>query len=192
MSDCAREHRLQDTDFTYDKQLVRRAGDGDEEASRELVERHQDRVYRLSYRLTGDVEAARDITQDTFLRLLQNLRRIEDGQALTRWLTRTATNLTRDRWRTRRDTVEFDDSFEEGSRSSSSHLVEDAQLGERIQRALMELPHRYREAFVLRHVEDLSHEQMCDQLGIGLSAVKVRIHRACHMLRELLPEYEEE
>ncbi|MDP6016167.1 MAG: RNA polymerase sigma factor [Candidatus Latescibacteria bacterium] len=183
---------MQDTDFTYDKQLVRRAGDGDEEASRELVERHQDRVYRLSYRLTGDVEAARDITQDTFLRLLQNLRRIEDGQALTRWLTRTATNLTRDRWRTRRDTVEFDDSFEEGSRSSSSHLVEDAQLGERIQRALMELPHRYREAFVLRHVEDLSHEQMCDQLGIGLSAVKVRIHRACHMLRELLPEYEEE
>ena len=184
---------MRDIDFSYDRPLVERAREGDDQAARELIERHQDRVFRLAYRLTGETEAAADITQDTFLRLLQHLGRIEDGQALIGWLTRTSTNLARDRWRSRRDTVEFDDTFHDDGavRSGPGEDAASGQMGERIQRALMELPHRYREAFVLRHVEDLTHEQMCDQLGIGLSAVKVRVHRACRMLRELLPEYDE-
>jgi RNA polymerase sigma-70 factor, ECF subfamily len=182
---------LDDIDFSYDRQLVEGAREGDRQAARELIERHQQRVHRLAYRLTGDLEAAGDIAQETFLRLLNNLEHINDPQALSGWLTRTSTNLARDRWRSQRDTVEFDETFhQDGSdRGSPGDRVASAQMSEHIQRALMELPHRYREAFILRHVEELTHEQMCAELAIGLSAVKVRIHRACLMLRELLPEY---
>jgi RNA polymerase sigma-70 factor (ECF subfamily) len=186
---------VQDRDFSYDQRLVERAREGDDRAARELVERHQERVYRLAYRLCGDADAAQDISQDVFLRLLRNLRRLDDGRALFRWLTRTTTNVVRDRWRTRRETVEFDEGLHDdphgaqGRRPGPGEEAAQAQMGERIQRALTDLPHRYREAFVLRHVEEMSHEEMCDELGLGLSAVKVRIHRACRMLRELLPEY---
>lgn len=184
--------RVQDFDFAQDERLVARARDGEDAAARQLVERHQERVYRIAYRLTGDVEVARDIAQDVFLRLLQNLHRIDDGRALTRWLTRTTTNRTRDRWRSQKDTVEFDERLHDSGAPTKAAVDEAAstQMGERIQAALMELPHRYREAFVLRHVEEMSHEEMCAELGLGLSAVKVRIHRACHMLRALLPEYD--
>lgn len=181
---------VDDLDFEWDRRLVERARDGDAEAARQIVERHQARVYRLAYRLVGDAEVAQDLAQDTFLRVLRRLHRIEDGTALTSFLTRTATNLARDHWRRRRDTVEFDEGDHgdvdgpDPARDAAS-----AQIGERVQRALMAMPHLYREAFVLRHVQELSHEEMCAQLGIGLSAVKVRIHRACRMLRDLLPEY---
>lgn len=180
---------VDELDFEWDRRLVERARDGDADATRQLVERHQARVYRLAYRLMGDAEAAQDLTQDTFLRVLRGLHRIEDGTALTRWLTRTATNLARDLWRRRRDTVEFDDGAFGDDGEDPARQAANAQIGERIQRALMALPYRYREAFVLRHVQEMSHEEMCAQLGIGLSAVKVRIHRACRMLRDLLPEY---
>ena len=66
--------------------------------------------------------------------------------------------------------------------------VERRELETRIQAALMELPPVYREAFVLKHVDELSHAEMCDLLGISRAAVKVRIHRACQMLRTLLTE----
>lgn len=185
---------LDDLDYTQDRRLVERARDGDQAAAQQIVERHQDRVYRLAYRLTGDVEAAHDIAQDVFLRTLQSLGRIHDPQALTRWLTRTTTNLAHDRWRGRRDTVEFNEDVYHAPtpQRGPSEQTASVELGERIQQALMELPHGYREAFVLRHVEQMSHEEMCDELDIGLSAVKVRIHRACRMLRKLLPEYEDE
>lgn len=179
--------------FAEDGRWVEAARRGDLQAAERLVARHQERIYRLAYRLTGDAEVAADIAQETFLRALQSLARIADGRAFMQWLSRTATNLARDRWRARRDWVglEEEEAGWQTDQPTPQRDVEVAQTGERIQTALMELPHRYREAFVLRHVEQMSHEQMCEELGVSLSAVKVRIHRACHMLRDLLPEYDE-
>lgn len=159
-----------------------------------IAERHQDRLYRLAYRLAGDVELAQDLVQDTFLKAFENLHRLRDGQALSHWLCQIATNLARDRWRTRKEVVPFDEEDEHlpGSPSDPTREVESRELGERIQQALMELPHPYREAFLLRYVEEMSHEEISGVLGIGLSAVKVRIHRACRMLRQLLPDYREQ
>ncbi|MBT3345881.1 MAG: RNA polymerase sigma factor [Gemmatimonadetes bacterium] len=180
-------------DFSEDARLIAAVGDGSLGAAEQLVERHQERIYRLAYRLTGDPDVAADIAQETFLRALQSLDRIADGRAFTQWLSRTATNLARDRWRSRRDWVALEDEQADWQvgRPTPQRDAESAQTGERIQAALMELPHRYREAFVLRHVEQMSHDEMCDELGISLSAVKVRIHRACGMMRDLLPEYDE-
>lgn len=181
---------MSETDYKFDQDLVERARRGEQASAQALIERHQERIHRLAYRLTGDSDVAADVAQDTFLRMLQHLHRIDDPKALTAWLMRTCTNLSRDRWRAVRNLVEFDEiTHEPASDMAGPDGGAAAQMSERIQLALMELPHRYREAFVLRHVEELTHEQMCAELELSLSAVKVRIHRACRMLRELLPEY---
>jgi len=183
---------MQTLDYERDRLLVRRAARSDADAMRQLVERHQERIYRLVYRLVGHVETAQDLTQETFLRALENVGSLEDGRTLHRWLSQIATNLVRDLWRKRRDVVEFD---EEDSSSPAEDGLPDQEVaaweaGERIQAALMELPHTYREAFLLRHVEEMSYEEISEALDLGISAVKVRVHRARRMLRELLPEYD--
>lgn len=182
---------MQAPDYERDGQLVRGAAGGDRTATRQLVERHQDRVYRLIYRMVGDIETAQDLTQETFLKALANLDGLDQGQALHRWLSLVATNLVRDLWRTRKDVVEFDeaDLTLASSASRQSRDAEAREAGERIQAALMELPMAYREAFLLRHVEEMSYDEISMALDVGISAVKVRVHRARKMLRDLLPEY---
>lgn len=170
---------------------MQKAIQSDRLAMQQIVERHQDRVYRLAYRLAGDAEVAQDVAQETFLKAFENLRHMRDGQALSQWLCQIATNLIRDRWKAWKETIQFD---EEDCRlscatSDPSREVESREIAERVQTALMGLPAIYREAFVLRYVEEMGHEEISSLLGVKLSAVKVRIHRACRMLRKLLPDF---
>lgn len=178
-------------DYDRDRQLVARAARADRGALHQIVERYQGRVYRLVYRMVGDVEVARDLTQETFLRALERMDGLQDGRALHRWLSQVATNLVRDLWRTRKDVVGFDESDPRLTPAFPlpSHQAEARETGERIQAALMRLPLVYRQAFVLRHVEELEYEEISAALEIGIAALKVRVHRACRMLRQLLPEY---
>jgi RNA polymerase sigma-70 factor (ECF subfamily) len=158
---------------------------------RQIVEAHQERIYRLIYRLVGDVETAQDLTQETFLKALENIGTLDEGRALHRWLSQIAANLVRDRWRTRKELIEFDEGNPAFSHPGDDpgEGLEAQEMGERIQQALMELPHTYREVFLLRHVEEMSYEEIGEALDLGISAAKVRVHRARKMLRELLPEY---
>lgn len=177
--------------FAEDRALVQKAIQSDRLAMQQIVERHQDRVYRLAYRLAGDVEMAQDVAQETFLKAFENLHGMRDGQALSQWLCQIATNLIRDRWRAWKETVQFDeeDSNLPSPAPDPSREVESREIAERIQTALMDLPAIYREAFVLRYVEEMGHEEISSLLGVKLSAVKLRIHRACKMLRKLLPDF---
>jgi len=182
---------LQQPDYERDSRLVRRAARASQDAMRQIVEAHQERIYRLIYRLVGDVDTAQDLTQETFLKALENIGSLDEGRALHCWLSRIAANLVRDRWRTRKEVIEFDeDDLALSHRGvSPGEEVEALEMGERIQRAMMELPHTYREIFLLRHVEEMSYEEIAEALDMGISAAKVRVHRARKMLRELLPEY---
>jgi RNA polymerase sigma-70 factor (ECF subfamily) len=177
--------------FAEDRALVEKAIRFDRLAMQQIVERHQERVYRLAYRLAGDIETARDVAQETFLKAFENLRGMRDGQALSQWLCQIATNLIRDRWKGRKETVQFDEEDPRlpGATSDPGRELEAREVADRIQTALMALPAIYREAFVLRYVEELGCEEISGLLGVKLSAVKVRIHRACRMLRKLLPEF---
>lgn len=179
-------------DYEKDRALVREAARSDPEAMRQIVERHQDHVYRLAYRLVGDAETARDIAQDTFLKAFENLGGMNNGRALSQWLSQITVNLVRDRWRTRKKTVCLDEGNPDLPRSRLDPLqdVEIQEMGEHIQAALTELPRAYREVFLLKYVEEMSYEEISDLLGISVPAAKVQAHRACKMLRRLLPEYE--
>jgi RNA polymerase sigma-70 factor (ECF subfamily) len=180
-------------DYEKDGVLVQEASRHDPKAMRQIVERHQDHVYRLAYRLVGDADVARDVVQDTFLKAFENLGDMNNGRALGQWLRQIAVNLVRDRWKTRKKTICLDEQDPElpPSRLNPVHDLEIREMGTHIQAALMELPPTYREVFLLKYVEEISYEEISDLLGVSVPAAKVQAHRACRMLRRLLPEYED-
>jgi RNA polymerase sigma-70 factor (ECF subfamily) len=180
-------------DYEQDRVLVQRAARSDRDAMRQIVERHQDRVYRLAYRLVGDAEVAQDISQEVFLRAFENLGCVKQGRALSQWLRQITVHLVRDRWRTRKEEVHFDEESPHLplSKQDPAREAEAREIGERVQAALISLPHACREVFLLRYVEEMPYEEISETLGISVPAARVTAHRARKMLRGLLREYDE-
>jgi RNA polymerase sigma-70 factor (ECF subfamily) len=160
---------------------------------REIVERHQDRVYRLAYRLVGDAEAAQDITQEVFLKAFEKMGCVKKGRTLSQWLRQVTVHLVRDRWRARKEVVHFDEENPRlpPSKQDPAREAEAREVGERIQAALIALPRACREVFLLRYVEEIPYEEISETLGISVPAARVTAHRARKMLRGLLREYGE-
>jgi RNA polymerase sigma-70 factor, ECF subfamily len=190
------------SDPPSDEQLAARARSGDPAAFEELVERHQERIYRLALRLTGSPADAEDVLQDTFLQVHRNLDGFRGDSKFTTWLYRVTTNaalmLLRSRNRRRTDSLdEHLPAFEAGGKligpdgdfgraARADELMERRQLGDRITAALEQLDEGYRSVFVLRDLEDLSTEETAELLGLTPGAVRQRLHRARLMLRGYL------
>lgn len=156
----------------------------------EVVEEHSARVYRLAYRLTGNVHDAEDLTQDVFIRVFRSLHSYTPG-TFEGWLHRITTNVFLDRMR-RKQRIRFDALTDEVAarlpgRGASPEQVYAAQhLDDDVQRALDALPPTFRAAVVLCDIEGLSYEEVADVLGIKLGTVRSRIHRGRAQLREAL------
>ena len=115
---------MENLDFDRDRELLRRALDRDEAALREIVDRHKDHVYRLAYRLVGDGELAEDLTQETFLKVFENLSSVQNGRALAQWMRTIVRNLIRDRWKTKKDTVSFQEDHPDIPRGPGNPLCQ--------------------------------------------------------------------
>ncbi len=156
----------------------------------EIVGEHSGRVYRLAYRLTGDVHDAEDLTQDVFVKVFRSLHTYEPG-TFEGWLHRITTNAFLDRAR-RRQRIRMDALSEESSARLPStgrgpeQTVLDATLDDDVQRALDALPPEFRAAVVLSDIEGLTYEEVGATLGIKLGTVRSRIHRGRARLREAL------
>ena len=156
----------------------------------EIVERHSDRVYRLSYRLTGNRHDAEDLTQEVFVRVFRSLDSFTPG-TFEGWLHRITTNLFLDQAR-RKQRIRFDALSEERAArlASSSPAPEAAYADQRfdddIERALATLPPDFRAAVVLCDVEGLSYEEIAAILEAKIGTVRSRIHRGRAMLRKAL------
>lgn len=156
----------------------------------EIVERHSDRVYRLSYRLTGNRHDAEDLTQEVFVRVFRSLDSYTPG-TFEGWLHRITTNLFLDQAR-RKQRIRFDALSEErAARLTSSSPAPDAAYADQrfdddIERALATLPPDFRAAVVLCDVEGLSYEEIAEILDAKLGTVRSRIHRGRAMLRKAL------
>lgn len=168
-------------------------GDGPEWA--DVVARYADVVYTMAYRLTGDDEEARDLAQDVLLRLHKGLRRYREGN-FEGWLYRTTLNVFRDRLRKRKRLKEDELPPDLGSRTPGTQRVEEQvqqrELHEIVQRALVHLPAEYREAVVLRDLEGCSYEEIAGILEVPAGTVRSRIHRGREQLRQLLAPYLED
>jgi RNA polymerase sigma-70 factor (ECF subfamily) len=169
--------------------LVAAARKGDRGAMDAVVRATYADTYTLAYRLTGNDEDARDVTQDAYLRAWRGMRRFRGDAQFSTWMYRitancAATTLAR-RSRTRTDVLVDDAPFPDLRPDvDPEHLA--AGGGERavLSRAVAGLPIRLRQVLVLHDVYDLPHKAIADQLGITESAAKVRLHRARHRLHD--------
>jgi RNA polymerase sigma-70 factor (ECF subfamily) len=172
-----------------DAALVRRVLDGDRTAFAILVDRHYDRCARFARQMLGNREDAEEAVQDTFVRAYRSLRRYEDRQRFGGWLMRILVNRCRTmgaRQQRRARLVVPADPLWDGP--AQDHPADRLAWREEIVRALARLEASQREAFLLKHVEELSYEEMAEITGVGISALKMRVKRACDRLRELLEE----
>lgn len=156
----------------------------------EVVEQHSARVYRLAYRLTGNVHDAEDLTHDVFLRVFRSLHAYTPG-TFEGWLHRITTNVFLDKMR-RKQRIRFDALSDEaasrlpGRESGPDQVYADSHFDDDVQRALDALPADFRAAVVLCDIEGLSYEEIASTLGIKLGTVRSRIHRGRAQLRQAL------
>lgn len=172
--------------------LVDAAREGDSQAFDELVRLTYGDVYNLAVRLTGNEADASDVVQDTYVRAFRGLRRFRGDASFSTWLYRIASNcassFTARRSRQRCDALADTDVVVETDPDRDPSLrAEASTLRQTIERALEQLPQRLRAVVVLKHLEDLSHREIAERLGISEAATKVRLHRARHTLRRLVP-----
>ena len=172
-----------------DAAIVARVLRGNAEAFRELVERYRDQYARYALHMLGNREDAEEALQDAFTRAYRSLARCEDPERFGAWLFRILVNRCRTagtRRGRRARTFVTDDAALLGA--SEEHPEDQAAWREEIDRALQQLRSEQREAFLLKYVEELGYDEMSRMTGVGVSALKMRVMRACERLRDLLSE----
>lgn len=184
--------RAAGTGFTIDVKptdaaLVQRVLEGDVEPFAVLVERHHERCLRVAQRLLGNPEDAEETVQDAFVRAYRALGRYEEREQFGPWLTRILVNRCRTAISRR---ARHGRTFIDDERAIATAATRDGADGgmwrAEVEGALAKLPAEQREAFVLKHVEELEYEAMAEITGAGISALKMRVKRARERLRALL------
>jgi RNA polymerase sigma-70 factor (ECF subfamily) len=169
--------------------LVRRATAGEREAFDEMVCRTHRDAYGLALRLTGDEEDARDVVQDAYLRAYRSIDRFRGDAQFSTWLYRIVANCasTTTGKRRRHRHEEMPDEAQLVDARPDNDPALQASVGElrdQLDDAIRDLPPRLRAVVVLRDLYDLPHDAIASELGISVSAAKVRLHRARRQLRE--------
>ncbi len=174
-----------------DRAIIARAQDGDVDAFTAVVTFYYPRCLRFATQMLGVREDAEEAVQDAFLRAYRALPRYEHRERFAAWLYRILANRCRTaalrRQRRERLVIPIDASARVEAAAADRQNLTAAPI-EDVERALHEVPADQREAFLLRHVEDLSYEEMSVVTGAGVSALKMRVKRACDRLRAVLKE----
>lgn len=182
-----------------DQRLVSSLQAGDEQAYEQLIERFQNPVYNLAYRLLNDQADASDVAQEVFLKIFRNVGNFRGDSSLRTWVYRIAVNEShnRRRWlfRHRRGETGIDDTFED-SESREKPLMDSGETPfdftvNREARILLEealagINPVFRAALVLREIEDMSYDEIAEILEVSIGTVKSRIVRGREALRRNL------
>jgi len=178
-----------------DKTLVRRALRGDRKAFEMIVVRYQQPMMNYLGRVLGERELCLDFAQDIFLKAYASLRSYKPAYKFSTWLFKIASNHVIDHWRKKGlRPVSLDHTLEADPEGSLTPQVADtapsvarkyelAELRRQAETALTKIPAALRELFVLRHVNDLSYEEIADIKGLPVGTVKNRVFQAKEMIR---------
>jgi RNA polymerase sigma-70 factor (ECF subfamily) len=183
-----------------DLALVRASQQGDRDAFGVLVARHGSSVLGVTTRILGGGAEAEDVAQETFVAAFRGLGSFQFGSKFSTWLYRIAVNKCTDALRARRSTVVSLDAEEDGQSrwepvddETPYFELEQAELAGALDEALRALPHLYREAFVLKHVEGLGYDEMSVVTGVNRDTLKMRVYKArtrlCRTLAHLQGAY---
>jgi RNA polymerase sigma-70 factor (ECF subfamily) len=169
--------------------LLERARRGDPSAHRALYDTHVDRIYRLTFRLTGVEHLARELTQDTFVRAFARIEGFRGDAAFSSWLHSIAMSVTlnelRRRRRERARTVPLEDAAEVVGTTRPSDPV----LREKLMQAVNELPEGCRTVFMMHDAEGYTHQEIAAALGVTEGTTKAQLSRARGKLRVALAQF---
>jgi RNA polymerase sigma-70 factor, ECF subfamily len=187
-----------------DQELVARAQGKDYAAFEQLLDRYEDKIFRLAYRFVRNESEAKEVLQDTFLTIWRKLDTFKGDSQFSSWLYRVAANtaLMRLRSQRRHPEVSTEDlpigyldnygqlppAIENWAKRPDEELASD-ELRRHIQASVDALPEIYRTVFLIRDVEGLSTEETADVLQISVPTVKTRLHRARIALRDAITAY---
>ena len=172
-----------------DEQLLKSAAAGDQGAFTALMRRHEDRIFALALRMTGDRADALDATQDTFISAFKKAARFRGESQFSTWLYRVGINACNDLLRKRARTPRpSSDQMPMEQPSSGSGVAEGVTLRLDISRALAQLPDDYREAVALHDLGGVPYEEIAEMTGVAIGTVKSRISRGRKRLAVLLEQ----
>jgi len=188
---------MQKSVIVQDHQAIERVRSGETNAFGELVRKYQDRIFNTCWRICGNLEDARDATQEAFLRAFESIGDFRAGSSFYTWLYRVAVNasLTNRRKSHVRPTVSLEIAGQagallrrggSGSGEDPGGSTSDAELKGVIARGLHELDSDHRVVVVLRDIEGLNYDEISEILGVPNGTVKSRLHRGRQALSELL------
>ena len=172
-----------------DAELIAAVLGGDIESFAGLVRRHQDTCARFAVRMLGSRVDADDVLQSAFMRAFRGLPGCKDPEHFGGWLYQIVVNECRtyaSRQRRREQRFPTASAAIEGAVAPGADEEADVDVGGHIERALSTLPTEQREAFLLKHVEEMTYEEMAALTGVSVSALKMRVKRACDTMRALL------
>ena len=180
-------------DEPSDAQLVARSLAQDQEAFGQLIDRHGVAIVNLGYRMVGNRTEAEDLAQETFLAAYKALSTFRADSKFSTWLYRIATNKCKDWLRVKRPgqgqyDLEADESLDlyVTEDRTPEVLLSQQQVAQELEQAIQRLSPLYREAFVLKHVEGLSYEEMEEILGVNGDTLKMRVYKGrVQLSREL-------
>jgi len=188
-----------------ERSLLRRLRDRDERAFRELMETHRDRVFNITYRMLGNRHEAEDVAQEVFITVFKTIDSFREESKFSTWLYRVTVNHCKNRIkylarRHDRDRDELDETSQQqngavtGAPVRAKHpdkALESAQMEKLLQEAIASLDDDQRAVVILRDVEDLSIEEICEITGLPDGTVKSRLHRARLVLRKKMQRHVE-
>lgn len=188
-----------------DPALLRRLRSRDERAFRELIAAHRDRVFNITYRMLGNRHEAEDVAQEVFISVFKTIDTFREEAKFSTWLYRVTVNHCKNRikYLARRHDRDRDE-LDETSRAANNAVdgppvakqpdraLASAQMEKLLQEAIASLDDDHRVVVVLRDIEDLTIEEICEITGLPDGTVKSRLHRARLALRKKLSRHVEE
>ncbi len=178
----------QDCTKGSDSWLVERARSGDEDAFAELVRRYERRVIKTLYQVVGNLEVARDLAQETFLRVYRSLDQFDTSRRFGPWLFRVAVNLATDWMRRGRHLSVMNQATQRGLEPRPAVTRPEADqraLIQEVRHVLMMLPENYRIVLVLRELQGLSTAEIAAITGRKEATIRWRLGQARQMFRDL-------
>ena len=183
------------SESTSNSELVRLSQLGDQSAFEQLVVRHQDLVFSLAFKLTGNKEMANDVAQEAFIRAWKAIDKFRGDSTFGTWIYRITVNSA---WTLRKkakkhNTLNIDDTYEPviiDEKRDPELIAINSDLSSTLINALDKIPLDQRIIVELKNIEGRSHKEIADFLGISVTAAKVRLHRAHQRLRDILEDVE--